>query len=113
MSSGAFRLTNDDDPSSLAPRRLEIARSGLLVGEAPAVIASVGPPLDFGESISIVLLVSRTHGRPIDDMLNRDRGRPGRVYVCQYIGDTEPIPTRLSRTDIRILFWGSLEPEPS
>src|SRR6266498_1623913 len=98
MPSSRLRLTNDDEPASLAPRSIEIVREGFVVGENPAVLASVEPPLEFGASIPAVLLISRTGGVSIEEMVERAAGR---VYVCQYIGNSDPIPDRLSRGDLR------------
>jgi hypothetical protein len=103
MPSSRLRLTNDDEPTSLAPRSMEIVREGFVVGENPAVLASVEPPLEFGALVPAVLLISRTRGVSIDEMVDRAAGR---VYVCQYVGDSDPIPDRLSRDDLKILFWG-------
>ena len=103
MPDTALQLTNDDEPGRLSPRRIRVIRSGLAVGDQPAVLVAVDPPLESGEAIPTVVLASRTLGVTIGEMLDRAAGR---VYVCQYVGGADPMPDQLSRPEVRILFWG-------
>jgi hypothetical protein len=67
-----FQLSNDDEPGSLAPRRLRVTRLGLTVAGKPTVLASVKPPFTgngWGVGTMRVLLVSRTRGRSIEDII--------------------------------------------
>ena len=107
-----FRLTNDDEPRKLAPRLLLITRPGLSIEGQPAVAASVDPPLTgngWGDGTSEVILVSRTRGVSIDEIINDKRLRPARVYVCRYVGQEADLPPELPQAEVEIGFWGKLE----
>jgi hypothetical protein len=112
MAYRALKLTNDDDPASLAPRTVEVVRDGLIVGAQPAVVARVSPPLYFGGDVGTIVLSSRTFGVPVDEILARAHEQPGRVFVCRYIGRESPIPADLDKDDLEILFWGRVEALP-
>lgn len=112
MDSLDLRLTNDDEPASLAPRRITIIRGGLRVGENPAVLVSVDPPLDGAPSYtsaSHLVLVSRTLARSVDEIIHQADTQPGRVYVCRYVGQAKDVPAQLTRDDLEILFWGLVD----
>jgi hypothetical protein len=71
MSNTELQLTNDDEPTRLAPLRVEVRRTVLAVEGQQAVLASVDPLLTgngWGNGTSIVLLVSHTRGVRIDHL---------------------------------------------
>lgn len=107
-----LHLTNDDEPARLARRNVRIRSTDLMLGDQRAAVASVDPPLAGGGSgsgTSTVVLVSRTRGVTIQQIIDEPARRPARVFVCRYLGDIKRIPKSISRADVSIEFWGLLQ----
>jgi hypothetical protein len=112
MQDMGLELCDDDEPTKRGRRFVTVTRTGLDVAGQQAVLASVNPPLagnGWGTGTSLVILVSRTRGVTINQMTSDPSHRPARVFVCRYLGDFERMPTTISRSDIRVEFWGLLK----
>jgi hypothetical protein len=86
-----------------------VVRQGLTFAGQPAVLASVEPSLTgdgWGAGTSQALLVSRTRGVSIDEMVGDERQRPARLHVCRYLGASAQIPSEVPRSDVSLEFWG-------
>jgi hypothetical protein len=106
-----LHLTNDDEPGRIGLRSVRIERTDLQVGDQQAALARVDPPLTgngWGNGTSDVVLVSRTRGVSIQQIIDEPARRPGRVFVCRYLGDAAQLPSSVGRSDVAIEFWGLL-----
>jgi hypothetical protein len=109
---GILHLTNDDEPARLARRNVSIRSTDLMLGDVRAAVALVDPPLagnGWGSGTSTVVLVSRTQGVSIQQIIDEPDRRPARVIVCRFLGDINRMPKSISRADVSIEFWGLLE----
>ena len=107
-----FQLTNDDEPGKMSPRRLRVVGLDKTVSGQPAVVGRVDPPLTgdgWGNGTSDVLLISRSRGVSISEIVIDADKRPARVYVCRYRGELPEVPDDMGREDVSIEFWGLLE----
>lgn len=107
-----LRLTNDDEPGKLSPRTVSIRRTDLTVEGQDAALAMVDPALKgdgWGDGTSLVILIARIRGVSVRQVIDEPERRPGRVFVCRYLGDASQMPVNLARSDVHIEFWGLLE----
>jgi hypothetical protein len=101
-------LINDDQPSTFTPRRLEVVRSDVRLGDKPALIVAITPAIEQlpGGPLETALLVARRVGVDVDSLRRGEPAKPERVFVCRLEAEVTDENQVLAPDAVSIVFWG-------
>lgn len=101
-------LINDDEPSSVPPRRLEVLRGDVRLGQKPGLVVTIDPPIHdaAGGPLDTALLVARRADVDVDSLRRGQPAKPEPVFVCRLGTDVADEDQVLAPESVSIVFWG-------
>jgi hypothetical protein len=107
-------LINDDEPGQFAPRVATIIGDDVEVEDKPAVVVRIEPRIEnlVGGPLEAAILVPRHRSVTGEDLRQGAKRRPLSVFVGRFVGEPDRLPRKLSKDDVRIVFWGLVSGSP-